>query len=424
MTGIFILTTFLVALFLNVPVAFALGTATLGTLVALDIMPIKIIVQTFFTSGDSFPLLAVPFFILAGDIMIQGGISERLVKFATTLLSGVTGAMGMITVLTCMIFASISGSGPATVAAVGGIMVPAMMKENYEESFATSLAAASGSLGPIIPPSISFVIYGVIAGVSITDLFIAGIVPGIVMGLALMVFVYVIAKKRGYGLKSEKATIKEKIQATNQAKWSLLVPVIILGGIYAGIFTPTEAAVIACDYGLIIGLFVYKEIKLKDLPRIFGKTALTSGTVLILVGCASAFGKVLAIEMIPTMIANAILSISSSKIVILLLINVLLFFTGMLIETLAAIIILAPLLLAIVEPLGISPIHFGIIMVVNLVIGMCTPPVGVNLFVASSISGIKVEKMFRWLFPLIGLLIVILLIFTFVAPLSTFLLSI
>lgn len=421
MTGILILAFFIGAIFINVPVAFALGTATLGTLMVLDIMPLGIIVQTFFTSGDSFPLLAVPFFILAGDIMMKGGISSRLVNFSTTLLSGKTGAMGMITVFTCMIFASISGSGPATVAAVGGIMIPAMKKDNYDESFACSLAAASGSLGPIIPPSISFVIYGVIAGVSITDLFIAGIVPGIVMGLALMLFVYIISKKNGYGLITEKATFKEKLNAFNDAKWSLLVPVIILGGIYGGIFTPTEAAIVACDYGLIIGLFVYKEIKIKDLPDIFGKTALTSGTVLVLVGCATAFGKILAVEMIPTMIANAILGISSNKIVILLLINILLFFTGMLIETLAAIIILAPLLLAIVTPLGISPIHFGIIMVVNLVIGMCTPPVGVNIFVASSIGNMKIEKMFRWLFPLIGVLLIVLMIFTFVPALSTYL---
>lgn len=424
MTGLIIILLFIISLLLGIPIAYALGISALGTTVIMDIVPVNMLVQTLFTSGDSFPLLAVPFFILAGDIMMEGGISKRLVNFSSTMLSGKNGALGMITVVTCLIFASISGSGPATVAAIGGIMIPAMIKDNYDEDFACALTAASGSLGPIIPPSISFVMYGVIAQVSITDLFIAGIVPGIMMGIALLIFVYIVAKKRNYGEVKVKSNAKDKWKSLNEAKWSLMVPVIILGGIYGGIFTPTEAAIVACDYAIIIGVFVYKEIKFKDLYRIFSRTALTSGTVLVLVGTATFLGKIMAIEMIPAAIANGILGITSNKIIILLLVNLLLFITGMFIETLAAIIILTPLLLAIVQPLGISPLHFGIIMVVNLVIGMCTPPVGVNLFVASSIAGVKIEKMFKWIVPLIGVLLIVLLVLTFVPQLSTFLPSI
>ncbi len=408
MTGLIIIAIFIISLLLGIPIAYALGISALGTTIIMDIVPVSMMVQTLFTSGDSFPLLAVPFFILAGDIMMEGGISKRLVNFSSTMLSGKNGALGMITVVTCLIFASISGSGPATVAAIGGIMIPAMIKDNYDEDFACALTAASGSLGPIIPPSISFVMYGVIAQVSITDLFIAGIVPGLMMGIALLLFVYIIAKKRNYGEIKAKTSTKDKWKSLNEAKWSLMVPVIILGGIYGGIFTPTEAAIVACDYAIIIGVFVYKEIKFKDLYRIFSRTALTSGTVLVLVGTATFLGKIMAIEMIPAAISNGILGITSNKIIILLLVNLLLFITGMFIETLAAIIILTPLLLAIVQPLGISPLHFGIIMVVNLVIGMCTPPVGVNLFVASSIAGVKIERMFKWIVPLIGVLSIVL----------------
>jgi len=422
MIGLLIIALFLGALFLNIPVAISLGISALVTLLITKSLPLGFAIQSFFTSGDSFPLLAVPFFILAGDIMMQGGISKRLVNFSSKLIGGVTGGLGMITVFTCMIFASISGSGPATVAAIGSIMIPAMIADNYDKSFSCALAATAGSLGPIIPPSISFIIYGIIANVSITELFIAGIIPGIFMAVALMIFVFIIAKKNNYGIQTtERVSAKELFKAFNEAKWSLLVPVIILGGIYGGVFTPTEAAIIAADYGLIIGIFVYKEITIKDLPKIFAKTSLTSGTVLILVGCATAFGRLLTMEQVPIMIANTILGISSNKIIILLLINIFLFFVGMLIETLAAIIILAPLLLSIVQPLGVSPLHFGIIMVVNLVIGMCTPPVGVNLFVASSIGNIKIEQMFKWLIPLVGVLLAVLMLFTYVPQLTNFL---
>ncbi|MCG8483324.1 MAG: TRAP transporter large permease, partial [Clostridia bacterium] len=254
----------------------------------------------------------------------------------------------------------------------------------------------------------------------ITDLFLAGILPGILMAAALIIFVYFVAKKEKFGVIREKASLKEKWEAFNDAKWALLIPVIILGGIYGGVFTPTEAAVISCDYGLIIGLFVYKEISFKDLPALFRKTSLTVGSICILLGGASALGKILAIEMIPRMIAEGITSFSTNKIVLLLLINLLLFITGMFMDITPSIIILTPLLLPIAKSIDVDPVHFGIIMVFNLVIGLCTPPVGVNIFVASKICSIRMEDMFRWLFPLIGVLILVLLIITFTPQLSTF----
>lgn len=439
MGGLYIILIFLAALFLNVPIAISLGIASVTYVFFFSSIPIDMVIQSYFSGLDSFSLIAVPFFILAGDIMMVGGISRRLVDFCLLFLGKVKGALGMVTAFTSMIFAAISGSGPATVACIGGIMVPEMKKQNYDTGFACSLAATSGALGPVIPPSLSFIMYGVIAQLSITELFIAGVVPGVLMGIALMVLVHIVAKEKGYGVATgdieeqnpcaleevETTHVKHKSKATiiREALWALMVPVIILGGIYGGFFTPTEAAIIACDYGLIIGIFVYKEIKIRDIPKILRSTALTSGTVMILVSCATAFGRLLAMEQVPTNVASFILSISDNKLVVLLLINIFLLVVGMLMETLAAIIILAPLLLSVVVPLGIDPIHFGVIMVVNLVIGMCTPPVGVNLFVAARIGGIKIESMFKWLIPCIGALLVVLLLVTYIPGLSLGLLS-
>lgn len=427
MGGLLIILIFLFMLFLNLPIAVSLGIASITYIFFFSSIPIDMIIQSYFSGVDSFSLLAVPFFILAGDIMMVGGISRRLVNFCLLFLGKVRGALGMVTVFTSMIFAAISGSGPATVACIGGIMIPEMKKQKYDTSFACSISAAAGALGPVIPPSLSFIMYGVIAQLSITELFVAGVIPGILMGVALMVLVHIVAKKEGYGVATDEDVKEEEKVSTattlKEALWSLMVPVIILGGIYGGIFTPTEAAIVACDYGLIVGIFVYKEIKLKDIFGIFKTTVLTSGTVMILVSCATAFGRLLAMEQVPTSIASFILSISDNKIIVLLLINIFLFVVGMLMETLAAIIILAPLLLSVVLPLGVDPIHFGVIMVVNLVIGMCTPPVGVNLFVASRLGGIKLEEMFRWLAPCIAVLLVVLVLITYIPALSTGLVS-
>ncbi len=411
---IVMLLAFFIPLFFSVPIAISLGIAAMAVILGFNLVPPSFFIQTAFLSSDSFSMLAIPFFILAGDLMLHGGISKRLVNFCTVLLGAVPGSMGLVCVLASMIFAAISGSGPATVAAIGGIMIPVMVQDGYDRSFSCTLAACSGSMGPIIPPSIAFVMYGIVAGVSIGDLFKAGILPGILMGVALMLIVIFFSKKNGYGTIHKGASARELLASFKDAILALMVPVIILGGIYSGIFSPTESAIIACDYALVLGLFIYKEIRIKDLPGIFARTALTCGTCLILVAMASCFGKVITLLGVPKMLAAAIYSISTDKIVVLLIINVLLFITGMFMETVAAILILAPLLLEVVTPLGVNPIHFGVMMVVNLVIGMCTPPVGCNLFIASRIGGIKMEKMFKWLFPMVGILLVVVLIITYI----------
>lgn len=439
MGGLYIILIFLFALCLNVPIAISLGVASVTYVFLFSSIPIDMVIQSYFSGLDSFSLIAVPFFILAGDIMMVGGISRRLIDFTLLFLGKIKGALGMVTAFTSMIFAAISGSGPATVACIGGIMIPEMKKQKYDMGFACSLAATSGALGPVIPPSIALILYGVIAQISITDLFIAGVVPGMMMAIALMVLVHVVAKKRGYGIATEDVSTnvkcgeelssnevverKSKAKIIKEASWALMVPVIILGGIYGGFFTPTEAAIIACDYGLLVGIFVYKEIRIRDIPGILRSAALTSGTVMILVSCATAFGRVLAMEQVPTNIATFILGVSDNKLVVLLLINIFLLVVGMFMETLAAIIILAPLLLSVVIPLGVDPVHFGIIMVVNLVIGMSTPPVGVNLFVAARIGDIKIESMFKWLIPSIGALILVLILVTYIPGISLGLLS-
>lgn len=419
--GVLLLIIFIGVLCLNVPIAFALGVAAMAVMYFCGTFSLDFMAQISFNSADSFTLLAVPFFVLAGDIMVAGGISKRLVNFGTVMLSSTRGALGMITVFVSMIFAAISGSGPATVAAVGGILLPAMIDKKYDKAFSGTLAAAAGSLGPVIPPSLCMIMYGVVVGVSITDLFLGGMIPGILMGIALMIYVHHAAVKHNYGEDPVPHTWQEKLQAFNDAKWSLLVPIIILGGIYTGVFTPTESAVIACDYALIIGIFVYKELSLKDIPRILITTTLTSGTMIIILACAAAFGKVLTMERIPALIATSLLSVTDNVFVILLLINIFLLLVGMLMESLAAIIILAPLLVTIVKPLGVDPLHFGIIMTINLAIGMFTPPVGVNLFVASRIGNIPIESMFKWVLPMVGTLVTVLLLVTYIPGISTFL---
>ena len=432
MNGLIIILIFVVMLLLNVPIAVSLGIASVVYSLFFSALPVDLTIQSFFSSVDSFTLLAVPFFILTGDLMLEGGISKRLIDFCSTIMGKSTGALGKITVVASAIFAAISGSGPATVACIGGIMIPAMEKDNYDRSFSCSLAAAAGALGPLIPPSISLIMYGVIATESITELFLAGIMPGIVLAIVLVVFTHIVAKKKKYGTpdaifdtldqqRFEKPEVLEKVsfwKALKDAIWALLVPVIILGGIYGGIFTPTEAAIIASDYAIIVGLFVYKELKIKELPAVFAKTALTCGTVLILVACATSFGRILTMENVPTSLANFIVGLTDNKIIILLLINIFLLVVGMLMETLAAIIILAPILLPVVTGLGVDPVHFGVIMVMNLVIGQCTPPVGVNTFVACRIGGIKMESMFKWLYACIGIMIIALLIVTYVPQIS------
>ncbi|MDT8861477.1 TRAP transporter large permease [Alkalihalobacillus sp. MEB130] len=423
MTTTVLFASFGLFLLLSVPIGIALGLATLVTIVYSGSLPLDFLAQGLVTSIDSFPLMAVPFFILAGEIMSKGGISERLFRVANAVVGDKTGGFAIATIITCMFFAAISGSGPATVAAIGGIMIPAMVRQGYDKKFATAVVCAAGSLGVIIPPSIPMVIYGVVGSVSIGNMFIAGIVPGLFVALGLIVWTYIYSRKKGYRGLAKKSSFKDFLHATWDAKWALLVPIIILGGIYGGIFTPTEAAVIAVIYGLFAGAVFYRELKMKDLPKVIVDSALTTATVLIIVGTATAFGRLLTIERIPNQIASALLSISENKIIIILLITLLLLIVGCFMDTLAAIIILTPILLPIAVNIGIDPIHFGIIMVVNLAIGFITPPLGVNLFVGSGISGLSIEAISRAILPFFVAMIITLLIITFIPEISLYLVS-
>ncbi|WP_078430571.1 TRAP transporter large permease [Alkalihalobacterium alkalinitrilicum] len=424
MTALILFGSFVFFLLLTVPIGISLGLASLVTIIFAEVVSIQYLAQSLVQSTDSFPLMAVPFFILAGEIMGKGGISERLFKLANVFVGNLTGGFAIAAVLTCMFFAAISGSGPATVAAVGGIMIPAMVSYGYDKKFATAVVVAAGSLGIIIPPSIPMVIYGVSGSVSIGDMFIAGILPGILIAVVMMIWSYIYSKKKGYKGTGEKFTIKRALHAINDAKWAIFIPVLILGGIYGGIFTPTEAAVVAVVYAAIISTFVYKEITIKNFPTVIKDAALTSATILIIIGTANAFGRILTLEQIPKMVADMLLGISSNPLVIMLFLIILLLFVGMVMDTVAAIIILVPILLPIAISIGVDPIHFGIIMIVNLAIGFITPPVGVNLFVGSGISGIRMETLARATLPFFIAMILSLAIITIIPGISLYLIEV
>lgn len=412
---------FVIFLIFNLPIGIALGLASLSAIAVGGSATMTYLAQSMITATDSFPLMAIPFFILAGDLMGRGGISKRLLSLANMMFGKYTGGLATVTVVVCMFFAAISGSGPATVAAIGGIMVPEMIKQGYPRRYSAGLVAAAGSIGVIIPPSIPFVIYGISSGVSISDMFLAGIIPGLLIGLSLIGINYYKSRKNGYKGVESKHTTGDILKATWEAKWALLVPVIILGGIYGGVFTPTEAAAVAVIYGFIVGVFVYKDLKATDLFDVIKNSALTTATVLIIIGTSTAFGRVLTLEQIPTGVASAITGVTSNPIIILLLINVLLLIVGTFMETLAAIIILSPILVPIATTAGVDLVHFGIVMVVNLAIGFITPPLGVNLFVASGISKASLEEVSVGIIPFLLTMIIVLLLVTFIPEISLFL---
>jgi C4-dicarboxylate transporter DctM subunit len=412
---------FIALLVTSVPVAISLGLASTAALIYSGKVSSSFIAQGLVTSIDSFPLMAVPFFILGGDLMGHGGLSKRLLQVGNVFFGRFTGGLAIIAVVTCMFFAAISGSGPATVAAVGAILLPAMYREGYPKGFSIGLVASAGCMGIIIPPSIPMVIYATSSNASISAMFMAGVFPGLLIALALIAVAYFTSKKNNYRGVGTRYSRQEILATLNDAKWALLVPVIILGGIYGGIFTPTEAAAVGVIYGFVVGVFVYKELKFKDLYKIIAGSALTSASVMIIVGTATIFGRVLAIERIPVMIAEYIVQLTSSPALILLLINVLLLFVGMFMETLAAIIILTPILLPVVVAVGVDPVHFGIVMIVNLAIGLVTPPVGVNLFVGARVGGSTLEAVSRGSMPFLLAMFIILLLVTYVPSLSLFL---
>ncbi|MGM0754175.1 MAG: TRAP transporter large permease [Bacillota bacterium] len=409
-------------LLIGVPIAISLGVSALVAIYFGSTLPLAIITQKAFTSLDSFPLLAIPFFMLAGILMGKGGVSQRLLNLATAMVGWMVGGLSMVTIVACMFFAAISGSGPATVAAIGGFMIPAMRARNYGGGFASAVAAAAGSIGVIIPPSIPFVLYGVIGGVSVGSMFLAGILPGFLIGLGLMLTAYVIAKKRGYAPEEQISfRFKDVVKATNDAKWALLIPVIILGGIYGGVFSPTEAAVVAVVYSLIIGLFVYKELTWKSVFESFREAVVINATTMIIIGLSVSFAYFMTLEQIPNDISAFLTDLSTNPFIILIAINILLLIVGMFIDTISALVVLTPILLPIVTAVGVDPVHFGVILVANLAIGFITPPLGVNLFVASSVGGVRFEKIAWAIVPFLVSMMICLLVITFFPPLSLWL---
>ena len=412
----------IVLLIVGVPIAFVLCGSSIIAILSTGDIHNAIVIQRMFSGSGSFTLLAIPFFVLAGNLMSSGGISKRLVNLCNSLFGHISGGLAMVAIITCAFFAAISGSSAATAAAVGTIIIPEMLKHKYDKDFAGATVASSAELGVIIPPSIGLIQYGVATGTSISDLFMAGFLPGIFICLVLCVVAHFLCKKQGFE-PSEKATRQEKIQAFKDAILAILMPVIILGGIYSGVFTPTEAAVIAVFYGLIVGVFVYKEIKLSDIPRILTDSAITMSTVLLIMSASTIFGWILTKLQIPQAVAKGFLGISASKYVFLLLVNVLLLFIGMFCEAGAAMVILAPLLAPVAQTLGIDLVHFGIIMMANLAIGMMTPPVGVNLYVVCDTAKVKIEGMFPYLVKYFLALVAGVLIITYVPQLSLLLVN-
>lgn len=412
----------IVLLIVGVPIAFVLCGSSIIAILSTGDIHNAIVIQRMFSGSGSFTLLAIPFFVLAGSLMSSGGISKRLVNLCNSLFGHISGGLAMVAIITCAFFAAISGSSAATAAAVGTIIIPEMLKHKYDKDFAGATVASSAELGVIIPPSIGLIQYGVATGTSISDLFMAGFLPGIFICLVLCVVAHFLCKKQGFE-PSKKATRQEKIQAFKDAILAILMPVIILGGIYSGVFTPTEAAVIAVFYGLIVGVFVYKEIKLSDIPRILTDSAITMSTVLLIMSASTIFGWILTKLQIPQAVAKGFLGISASKYIFLLLVNVLLLFIGMFCEAGAAMVILAPLLAPVAQTLGIDLVHFGIIMMANLAIGMMTPPVGVNLYVICDTAKVKIEGMFPYLVKYFLALVAGVLIITYVPQLSLLLVN-
>ena len=401
---------------LTVSVAVSIGLASiLGIQVANANMLIA--VKEMFASINKFPLAAIPFFILAGNLMETGGISRRLVEFAKSIVGGVQGGLPMTCVLTCMIFAAVSGSSVATTFAIGAILIPALIKHGYPTSYAAALQATSAELGVIIPPSIPMILYGVSAEVSIGELFIAGFGPGILISLALMAFVWVYCKIKGWG-KNDGDGRMPLGRATLQAGWALLMPVIILGGIYGGVFTPTEASAVAVFYALVVGVVIYREIKIKDLYAILRKSAISSAVIMFIIANAGLFAFLITRAGVPDAIGRWLEAVLQSPTMFLLGVNAALFIIGMFIETSAAIIVLAPILAPVAMHFGVDPVHFGLIMVVNLAMGMITPPFGVNLFAACTVAKISLDRIVGHLLPFVGVILVCLLIITYVPSLS------
>ncbi len=414
------LTSFAALLAVGVPIALVLGGASLTYVLLKDGLSPTIVIQTAFAGLSSFPLLAIPLFILAGNLMKEGGITADLVRFARLLLGHIRGGLGLAMILASAMFAAITGSAVATAVAIGALLLPAMTAAGYDEEVSAALTATAACMGPVIPPSIPFIIYGVIANVSIASLFLAGIIPGMLLGMALMLYAMWIAYDRGYP-REERARLPAIRQGTVRAIPALILPVIIIGGILGGVFTPTEAAGIAVVYALAAGFLFYRRLRLSQLPGIFLAAGVESAVVMLLIGLSEPFAWIVAAEQLPLRIMEAIVHVSTSPWIFLLLVNVLLLIIGIPLETAPALTILTPVIAPMAHKMGIDPVHFGVIVCFNLVLGLITPPVGAVLFSIGSISGLSLERLSRGIWVPFLLAVGVLLLVTFIPALSTFL---
>jgi C4-dicarboxylate transporter DctM subunit len=401
-------TAFFIGLFIGVPIAFTISIAAIVVLIKGNVN-LSIVVQRMFAATDSFPLIAVPFFILAGDLLARGAMSKKLVNFAESLIGRIRGGLSVVSVISGMFFAAISGSGAATTAAVGATLIPELNKRDYKEDSSTALIASAGCIGVVIPPSVPMVLYAVIADQSVTRLFKNGFLPGVMMGGILIV----ISLRQAYKYNYPRGVIfswRNVWETFKQSIWGLMMPLIILGGIFSGYFTPSEAAAVAVAYSMIVSLFIYRDLTLKEIGKIMLGSAKTSAVIMIIIACSGVFGWVLANWKIPEAVAQGILSISTNKYIILFLISVIVLIAGVFMETSSAVILLTPVFLPLIRQLSVDLVHFGIIFTVGISIGMITPPVAINLFVGSSITGLPIEEISKAVIPyLIGLIIVFLL---------------
>ena len=413
---------FLVLLLIGVPIAFSLGLSSLFYLFTNNI-PLTVISQKFYSGMDSFTLLCIPGFMLAGALMHGGGITRRILNFCNSFLGHFRGSLALVNIVASMVFAGISGTAIADVCSLGSMLIPAMVDDGYDDDFSVAVTAASSVVGPIIPPSVPMVIAGSCVSISVGKMFQAGIIPGILLGMALCIPTYIISVKRNYP-RHDRAGWKVRLETTKDAIWAMLMPVILLGGILSGVFTPTEASIVTCVYALVVGVFVYKEIQITDVPRIVWENIRACASIIVLIGLANVFAYILTAERIPQMVANSILSITDNRIVVILLINVVLLFVGMFMESLAAILITFPVLLPVATAVGMEPVHFALMAILNLMLGLTTPPVGMCVCTGAQIGKISAFKAFKATIPFLATSLIVLMLVSFIPQLTLWIPSI
>lgn len=413
---------FLVLLLIGVPIAFSLGLSSLFYLFTNNI-PLTVISQKFYSGMDSFTLLCIPGFMLAGALMNGGGITRRILNFCNSFLGHFRGSLALVNIVANMVFAGISGTAIADVCSLGSMLIPAMVDDGYDDDFSVAVTAASSVVGPIIPPSVPMVIAGSCVSISVGKMFQAGIIPGILLGMALCIPTYIISVKRNYP-RHDRAGWKVRLETTKDAIWAMLMPVILLGGILSGVFTPTEASIVTCVYALVVGVFVYKEIQITDVPRIVWENIRACASIIVLIGLANVFAYILTAERIPQMVANSILSITDNRIVVILLINVVLLFVGMFMESLAAILITFPVLLPVATAVGMEPVHFALMAILNLMLGLTTPPVGMCVCTGAQIGKISAFKAFKATIPFLATSLIVLMLVSFIPQLTLWIPSI